>query len=103
MVVRRLQTKRHHGQAGGGRSLERFSARACARAASGVEPLFAVDFVGVGVEEELVEQGVGGFDGEDLVGGEQGREPLLPVVVAAFDFAPFDFAQGRLLACGVGA
>ena len=38
-------------------------------------------------EEELVEQGVGGLDGEDMVGGEQGREPLLPVVVAAFDFA----------------
>ena len=38
-------------------------------------------------EEELVEQGVGGLEGEDLVGGEQGREPLLPGVVAAFDFA----------------
>ncbi|MEO6785126.1 MAG: hypothetical protein ABI318_03245 [Chthoniobacteraceae bacterium] len=34
---------------------------------------FAVDFVGVGVAvgEELVEQGVGGFEGEDAVGGEQ--------------------------------
>ena len=77
--------------------MERFSARACARAASGLEPLFAVDFVGVG------EEGVGGFEGEDPVGGEEGRETLLPVAVAALDFAPFDFAQGRLLAWGEGA
>ena len=48
---------------------------------------FAVDFVGVGVGEELVEEGVGGFEGEDVIGGEQWWEALLPVVVAAFDFA----------------
>ena len=48
---------------------------------------FAVDFAGVGVGEELVEQGVGGFEGEDVVCGEQWGEALLPVVVAAFDFA----------------
>lgn len=52
---------------------------------SGAE--FAVDFVSVGVGEELVEEGVGGFEGEDLVGGEQRREALLPVIVAAFDLA----------------
>ena len=52
---------------------------------SGAE--FAVDFVGVGVGEELIEEGVGGFDGEDVIGGEQGREAFLPVVVAALDFA----------------
>ena len=52
---------------------------------SGVE--FAVDFVGVGVSQELVEEGVGGLDGEDVVGGEQRREALLPVIMAAFDFA----------------
>ena len=48
---------------------------------------FAVDFVCVGVGEELIEQRVGGLDGEDLIGGEQGREAFLPVVVAALDFA----------------
>ena len=52
---------------------------------SGAE--FAVDFVGVGVGEKLIEEGVGGFEGEDLVGGEQGREAFLPVVVAALDLA----------------
>ena len=48
--------------------------------------------MGVGVGEELVEEDVGGFECEDVVGGEQGREPLLPVVVAALDFA---FGLGR--------
>ncbi len=48
---------------------------------------FAVDFVGVGVGAELLEEGVGGFEGEDVIGGEQGREPFLPVVVAALDLA----------------
>ena len=54
-------------------------------AGSGAE--FAVDFVGVGVGEELLEEGVGGFEGEDLICGEQGREAFLPVVVAALDLA----------------
>ena len=52
---------------------------------SGAE--FAVDFVGVGGCEELVEEGVGGCDGEDLIGGEQGWKAFLPVVVAALDLA----------------
>ena len=52
---------------------------------SGAE--FAVDFVGVGVGEELLEEGVGGFEGEDWIGGEQGWKPFLPVVVAALDLA----------------
>ena len=52
-------------------------------AGSGAE--FAVDFVGVGVGEELLEEGVGGFEGEDVIGGEQGREAFWPVVVAALD------------------
>jgi hypothetical protein len=46
-----------------------------------------VDFVFVGVGEEPLEQGVGGFEGEDVIGGEQGWEAFLPVVVAALDFA----------------
>ena len=48
---------------------------------------FAVDFVCVGVSEELIEESVGRLDGEDLIGGEQGREAILPVVVAALDLA----------------
>jgi hypothetical protein len=48
---------------------------------------FAVDFVLVGVDQELVEQPVGGFEFEDMIGGEQWRQAFLPVVVAAFDFA----------------
>ena len=60
------------------------SLRACG---VGSRAEFAVDFVGVGVEEELVEEGVGRFEGEEVVCGELGRETLLPVVVTAFDFA----------------
>lgn len=48
---------------------------------------FAVDFVLVGVDQELVEQTVGGFEFEDAISGEQWREAFLPVVMAAFDFA----------------
>jgi hypothetical protein len=48
---------------------------------------FAVDFVLVDVWEELVEQPVGTFEFEDLVGGQKGRQTFLPEVVAAFDFA----------------
>ena len=50
---------------------------------SGAE--FAVDFVSVGVGEELVEEGVGGCEAEDAIGGEEGREAFLPVVMAALD------------------
>lgn len=48
---------------------------------------FAMDFVLVGVREELVEELVGGGEFEDVVGGEEWDESFLPVVVAAFDFA----------------
>ena len=37
--------------------------------------------------QELVEQAVGAFEFEDLIGGQEGREAFLPVVVTAFDFA----------------
>ena len=78
-----------------GRSRAEFGALFCeglraGGVGSGAE--FAVDFVGVGVEEELVEEGVGRFEGEEVVCGEQGWETLLPVVVAALDFA---FGLGR--------
>jgi len=41
----------------------------------------------VGVGQELVQEVVGAFEFEDVVGGQEGREAFLPVVVAAFDFA----------------
>ena len=50
------------------------SLRACG---VGSAAQFAVDFAGVGVCEELVEEGVGGFEGEDVIGSEQWREALL--------------------------
>ena len=57
-------------------------------------PEFAVDFVLVGVGQGLVEQAVGAFEFEDLVGGQEGRKALLPVVMGR-SILP--------LACGVGA
>ena len=53
---------------------------------------FAVDFVLVGVGHELVEEVVGPDQFDDVVGGQEGDEAFLPVVVAAFDFA---FGLGR--------
>ena len=53
---------------------------------------FAVDFVLVGVGDELVEQVVGSDQFHDVVGGQEGHESFLPVVMAAFDFA---FGLGR--------
>ena len=47
---------------------------------------FAVDFVLIGVRQELVEQLVGACQFQDGVGCQQGRQAFLPVVVAAFDF-----------------
>ena len=53
---------------------------------------FAVDFVLVGVGQELIEQRVGPGEFDDLIGGQEGDEAFLPVVVAAFDFT---FGLGR--------
>ena len=64
---------------------------------------FAVAFAGVVVEAEFFEEGVGLGQRGDVLGGEEGREAFLPEVVGALDLATFDFAQGRLLAWGVGA
>ena len=52
---------------------------------SGAE--FAMDLALVGVGKERLEQGVCGLQSADGIGCEDGREALLPVVVAAFDFA----------------
>ena len=72
----------------GGRAQHRafFGQRLGARGARG-EPEFAVDFVGVDVGQELVEQAVGSFQFQDAVGGQERGQALLPVVMAAFDFA----------------
>jgi len=48
---------------------------------------FAMDFVLVGVRQEVVEEAVGGFEFEDVIGREQWWQAFLPVIVAAFDFA----------------
>ena len=48
---------------------------------------FAVDCVLVDVREELIEEAVGAFEFEDVVGGQEEWEAFLPGVVAAFDFA----------------
>ena len=53
---------------------------------------FAVDFLLVGVGQELVEQVVGPAKFEDMVGGQERGQAFLPVVVTAFDFA---FSLGR--------
>ncbi len=53
---------------------------------------FAVDFVLVGMGEELIQELVGTCEFADLIGGEDGWEAFLPVVMAAFDFA---FGLGR--------
>ena len=53
---------------------------------------FAVDFVLVGVDQELVEQPVGAFEFVDVIGGQERREAFLPVIMAALDFA---FGLGR--------
>jgi len=53
---------------------------------------FAVDFMLVGVGDELVEQMVRPDQFHDVVSGQEGNESFLPVVVTAFDFA---FGLGR--------
>ena len=59
------------------------------------DPQLPVDFVLVGVGQELVEQVVGPFQLDDLIGGQQGRKAFLPVIMAAFDFA-FGLRCGRV-------
>lgn len=59
------------------------------------DPQLPVDFALVGVGQELVEQVVGPFQFEDVIGGQQGREAFLQVIMAAFDFA-FGLRGGRV-------
>ena len=47
---------------------------------------FAVDFVLVGVGHELVEEGVDPDQFHEVVGGQEGNQAFLPVVMTAFDF-----------------
>lgn len=56
---------------------------------------FAMDFVLVGVAQELVEQAVGPDEFADLIGGQERGEAFLPVVMAALDFA-FGLGRGRI-------
>ena len=47
---------------------------------------FAMDFMLIGMRDELVEEVVGPDQFDDLVSRQEGDEAFLPVVVAAFDF-----------------
>ena len=49
---------------------------------------FAMALVGVAMGAEVFEEGVGGFNGGDGLGGAACGEAVLPVLMAAFDF-PF--------------
>ena len=57
--------------------------RGLGRVRRGGDPEFPVDFVLVGVDQELIQELVGPFEFEDAVGGQQGWEAFLAVVVAA--------------------
>ena len=48
---------------------------------------FAMDFVLVDVRQQFVEQAVGAFEFPKVLSRQERRQALLPVVVAAFDFA----------------
>jgi len=48
---------------------------------------FAMDLVLVGMEQKLVQQAVGSFQFEDVIGSEQWGQAFLPIVMAAFNFA----------------
>ena len=48
---------------------------------------FTVDFVLIGMGEELLEELVGAREFDNALGGQQWEKPFLPVVVASFDFA----------------
>ena len=55
---------------------------------------FAVDFMFIGVGQQVVQEAVGWFNINDLFGCHEGGQTFLPVIVAAFDFA---LAQGCAL------
>ena len=83
-----------------GTSRNRPQDRAFARdglGASGVRSgaQFAMDFVLVGVSQQLVQEVVSADQFADVIGGQEGRQAFLPVVVAAFDFA-FGLGCGRV-------
>lgn len=53
----------------------------------GCDAEFAVDFVVVGMSEELGEEFIGSFEFKDMVSREERWEAFLPVIMAALDFA----------------
>ena len=48
---------------------------------------FAVPFLRVAMAEEILKQSVGGRQFAEVLGGKEGRQTILPILVAAFDFA----------------
>jgi hypothetical protein len=48
---------------------------------------FAMAFAGVAMEEEVLEQSIGGGEVANLLGGEERRQAILPILMAAFDLA----------------
>lgn len=48
---------------------------------------FPMDFVLVDVRQQLVQELVGPFKFDDVIGGQEGWKAFLPVIMAAFDFA----------------
>jgi hypothetical protein len=48
---------------------------------------FTVDFMRIGVGQKLIQQAAGAFQFQDAIGGQERGQALLPVVVAALDFA----------------
>ncbi len=51
-----------------------------------------VDFMLVDVRQQLIQEAVGPFEFDEVIGGEQGREAFLPIIMAALDFT---FGLGR--------
>lgn len=47
---------------------------------------FAMDLMGVGVCEQLLQQSIGLFEVDNFFSGKESRQPILEVMVAAFDF-----------------
>ena len=75
-------------RAGGRRSQHRaFFGEGLVAGGLGRSSDFAVDFMGVGMRHQLIQELVGTTEFEDVIGGQEGGQAFLPVVVAAFDFA----------------
>ena len=56
---------------------------------------FPMDFVLIGMGQQLIEQTVGTFEFENAIGGQQRGQAFLPVIMPAFDFT-FGLRGGRI-------